>query len=164
MKKLLGILVLGLLWCNISFAQDYRIKNFIKWLYENGHNQYVEKDSDGKLQTNLKLKLNPRKRSIDYDSNPNRDTLLYYVWDFTYGLRNSYEVKPSKEPYEFKFNLIDDQLSDSLPAIAKSLIRKTSYLENKVFNDYGSETDFLRYLQKLEDKDLALNKSMIPLG
>ncbi len=109
MKKLLGILVLGLLWCNISFAQDYRIKNFIKWLYENGHNQYVEKDSDGKLQTNLKLKLNPRKRNIDYDSNPNRDTLLYYVWDFTYGLRNSYEVKPSKEPYEFKFNLIEDK-------------------------------------------------------
>ena len=36
----------------------------------------------------------------------------------------------------FDFNLIDDQLSDSLPAIAKSLIRKTSYLENKVFNDY----------------------------
>jgi Glycine cleavage system protein P (pyridoxal-binding), C-terminal domain len=64
----------------------------------------------------------------------------------------------------FDFNLIDDQLSDSLPAIAKSLIRKTSYLENKVFNDYGSETDFLRYLKKLEDKDIALNKSMIPLG
>ena len=110
MKKLLGILVLGLLWCNISFAQDYRIKNFIKWLYENGHNQYVEKDSDGRLQTNLKLKLNPKKRNIDYDSNPNRDTLLYYVWDFTYGLRNSYEVKPSKEPYEFKFNLIEDKI------------------------------------------------------
>ena len=77
MKKLLGILVLGLLWCNISFAQDYRIKNFIKWLYENGHNQYVEKDSDGRLQTNLKLKLNPKKRNIDSNSNPNRDCLLY---------------------------------------------------------------------------------------
>ena len=31
------------------------------------------------------------------------------MWDFTYGLRNSYEVKPSKEPYEFKFNLIEDK-------------------------------------------------------
>ncbi len=109
MKKIFWVVVLSLLWCNISFAQDYRIKNFIKWLYENGYNQYVEKDSDGKLQTNLKLKLNPRKRNIDYDSNPNRDTLLYYVWDLTYGLRNSYEVKPSKEPYEFKFNLIEDK-------------------------------------------------------
>ena len=56
MKKILGILVLGLLWCNISFAnQEYRIKNFTQWLYENGHNQYLEKDSDGRLQTNLKI-------------------------------------------------------------------------------------------------------------
>ena len=64
----------------------------------------------------------------------------------------------------FDFNSIDNQLGESLPAIAKSLMRKTSYLDNKVFNNYKSETDFLRYLKKLEDKDIALNKSMIPLG
>ena len=110
MKKLLGILVLGLLWCNISFAdQDYRIKNFTQWLYENGHNQYVEKDSDGRLQTNLKIRLNKKKRPLDYQSNPNRDTLLYYLWDQAYAPRNWYEVKPSKKPYEFKFNLIEDK-------------------------------------------------------
>ena len=111
MKKLLGILVLGLLWCNISFAdQDYKIKNFTQWLYENGHNQYLEKDSDGRLQTNLKkIRLNPKKRPLDYQSNPNRDTLLYYLWDQAYGARIWYEVKPSKKPYEFKFNLIEDK-------------------------------------------------------
>ena len=110
MKKLLGILVLGLLWCNISFAdQDYRIKNFTQWLYENGHNQYLEKDSDGRLQTNLKIRLNKKKRPLDYQSNPNRDTLLYYLWDQAYGARIWYEVKPSKKPYEFKFNLIEDK-------------------------------------------------------
>ena len=111
MKKLLGILVLGLLWCNISFAYDekYRIKNFTQWLYENGHNQYLEKDSDGRLQTNLKIRLNKKKRPLDYQSNPNRDTLLYYLWDQAYGARIWYEVKPSKKPYEFKFNLIEDK-------------------------------------------------------
>ena len=111
MKKLLGILVLGLLWCNISFAYDeeYRIKNFTRWLYENGHNQYLEKDSDGRLQTNLKIRLNKKKRNLDYNSNPNRDTLLYYLWDHAYRGRNWYEVKPSKKPYEFKFNLIEDK-------------------------------------------------------
>ena len=111
MKKLLGILVLGLLWCNISFAygEKYRIKNFTQWLYENGHNQYFEKDSDGKLQTNLKIRLNKKKRPLDYQSNPNRDTLLYYLWDQAYGARIWYEVKPSKKPYEFKFNLIEDK-------------------------------------------------------
>ena len=112
MKKLLGIVVLGLLWCNISFAYDekYRIKNFTRWLYENGHNQYLEKDSDGRLQTNLKkIRLNKKKRPLDYQSNPNRDTLLYYLWDQAYGARIWYEVKPSKKPYEFKFNLIEDK-------------------------------------------------------
>jgi len=110
MKKLLGIVVLGLLWCNISFAnQEYRIKNFTQWLYENGHNQYLEKDSDGRLQTNLKIRLNKKKRPLGYQSNPNRDTLLYYLWDQAYGARIWYEVKPSKKPYEFKFNLIEDK-------------------------------------------------------
>ena len=41
MKKLLGILVLGLLWCNISFAGDYAISRFTQWLYDNGHHQYL---------------------------------------------------------------------------------------------------------------------------
>ena len=110
MKKLLGIVILGLLWCSISFAnQEYRIKNFTRWLYDNGHNQYLEKDSDGRLQTNLKISLNKKKRNLGYHSNPNRDTLLYYVWDYAYRARNWYEVKPSKKPYEFKFNLIEDK-------------------------------------------------------
>ena len=110
MKKLLGIVVLSLLWCNISFAnQEYRIKSFTQWLYKNCHNQYLEKDSDGRLQTNLKIRLNKKKRPLDYQSNPNRGTLLYYLWDQAYGARIWYEVKPSKKPYEFKFNLIEDK-------------------------------------------------------
>ena len=161
MKKLLGILVLGLLWCNISFAQDYRIKNFIKWLYENGHNQYVEKDSDGKLQTNLKLKLNPRKRNIDYDSNPNRDTLLYYVWDFTYGLRNSYEVKPSKEPYEFKFNLIEDKFVKKQMK-TKAILSYLYYQDGEVLIDEFSPKERLGEFLNNETKffSMSMGKSI----
>ena len=161
MKKLLGILVLGLLWCNISFAQDYRIKHFIKWLYENGHNQYVEKDSDGKLQTNLKLKLNPRKRNIDYDSNPNRDTLLYYVWDFTYGLRNSYEVKPSKEPYEFKFNLIEDKFVKKQMK-TKGILSYLYYQDGEVLIDEFSPKERLGEFLNNETKfySMSMGKSV----
>jgi len=161
MKKLLGILVLGLLWCNISFAQDYRIKNFIKWLYENGHNQYVEKDSDGKLQTNLKLKLNPRKRNIDYDSNPNRDTLLYYVWDFTYGLRNSYEVKPSKEPYEFKFNLIEDKFVKKIMK-TKGVLSYLYYQDGEILIDEFSPKERLGEFLNNETKffSMSMGKSI----
>ena len=109
MRKLLLILSIGLLWTTTSFAYDYKVRNFTKWLYENGYNEYVEKDSDGKLQTNLEITTNPKKRNLAYNRNPNKDTLLYYVWDYSIAARNSYEVKPSNEPYEFKFNLIEDK-------------------------------------------------------
>ena len=162
MKKLLGILVLGLLWCNISFAQDYRIKNFIKWLYENGHNQYVEKDSDGRLQTNLKLKLNPKKRNIDSNSNPNRDTLLYYVWDFTYGIRNSYEVKPSKEPYEFKFNLIEDKFVKKQMK-TKGILSYLYYQDGEVLIDELSPKERLGEFLNNETKfySMSMSKSVV---
>ncbi|MEH2144710.1 aminomethyl-transferring glycine dehydrogenase [Nostoc sp.] len=52
--------------------------------------------------------------------------------------------------------------SPSLPHL--SLSRKSTYLTHPVFNRYHSETELLRYLHKLEAKDLSLTTSMIPLG
>ena len=49
-------------------------------------------------------------------------------------------------------------------SIAKNAQRNTSFLDNKIFNTYQSETDMMRYIKKLERKDLALNHSMISLG
>ncbi len=48
--------------------------------------------------------------------------------------------------------------------IPKSVARKTEFLQNEVFNSYHSETELMRYIKKLERKDLALNHSMISLG
>ncbi len=45
-----------------------------------------------------------------------------------------------------------------------NLKRTSPYLTNKVFNSFHSETEMLRYLKKLENKDLSLVHSMIPLG
>ncbi|HIK27885.1 MAG: aminomethyl-transferring glycine dehydrogenase [Oscillatoriaceae bacterium SKW80] len=45
-----------------------------------------------------------------------------------------------------------------------AIARTTSYLRHPVFNRYHSETELLRYLHKLETKDLSLTTSMIPLG
>jgi glycine dehydrogenase len=48
--------------------------------------------------------------------------------------------------------------------IPDSLSRSSPYLTHPVFNAHHSETEMLRYLKQLENKDLALNQSMIPLG
>jgi glycine dehydrogenase len=48
--------------------------------------------------------------------------------------------------------------------ILENAQRNTTFLDNEIFNRYQSETDMMRYIKKLERKDLALNHSMISLG
>ncbi|MEH2326290.1 MAG: aminomethyl-transferring glycine dehydrogenase [Nostoc sp.] len=57
---------------------------------------------------------------------------------------------------------LEELTSPSLPHL--SLSRTSTYLTHPVFNRYHSETELLRYLHKLESKDLSLTTSMIPLG
>ena len=61
----------------------------------------------------------------------------------------------------FGVKLVDSTNNTKPPA---ELTRKTDFLTQKVFNSYHSETEMLRYIKRLESKDLALNESMIPLG
>jgi len=49
-------------------------------------------------------------------------------------------------------------------AIPENLKRQSAYLQDEVFNTYHSETEMMRYMKKLENRDLALNRTMIPLG
>ncbi len=49
-------------------------------------------------------------------------------------------------------------------AIPADLKRKSAYLREKVFNSYHDETSMMRYIKRLEEKDLSLNRAMIPLG
>ncbi|HJV00030.1 MAG TPA: aminomethyl-transferring glycine dehydrogenase, partial [Burkholderiaceae bacterium] len=59
------------------------------------------------------------------------------------------------------FDAIEASVADAFPA---ALNRSSSYLDHPVFNRYHSEHEMLRYLRALADKDLALDRTMIPLG
>jgi len=142
MKKFLGIVILGLLLSNNLLARDYSnsLGYFNFWLKDNGYHQYLNFDepSEGICVTepkwsavwfqqgcdkfqgsnNLNIKTKKGRWGIDSDSNPNRDTLIYYFYKYQFshltGDPNTMqwqqvEVKPSKKPYEFKFNLIEDK-------------------------------------------------------
>jgi len=52
--------------------------------------------------------------------------------------------------------------SDAVGAIP--VLRKSEYLQHPLFNSYHSETSMLRYIRSLSDRDLALDRTMIPLG
>lgn len=56
---------------------------------------------------------------------------------------------------------VEKQASDALPA---EIARSTAFLTHPVFHTHRSETELLRYMRKLSDRDLALDRAMIPLG
>ena len=59
----------------------------------------------------------------------------------------------------------DVQLSDDSPDVLPGSLRRTSeFLTHPVFREHRSETAMLRYLRRLADFDIALDRSMIPLG
>jgi glycine dehydrogenase len=59
------------------------------------------------------------------------------------------------------FAAIEAGVNDALP---KALTRTSAYLTHPTFNRYHAEHEMLRYLRSLADKDLALDRTMIPLG
>ncbi|MDZ4676093.1 MAG: aminomethyl-transferring glycine dehydrogenase [Oligoflexia bacterium] len=57
-----------------------------------------------------------------------------------------------------------ESLISNEKVLSTNLLRQTEYLTHPVFSKYHSETEMLRYMQRLQAKDLSLTTSMIPLG
>ena len=101
--------------------------------------------------------------------------------------RNDWEILAKKEKFNFRIykdgsigisideqtknidilkicKIFDVEINESSFDFPLEFKRKTDYLTHDVFNSYHSETEMLRYIHKLETKDLSLNTSMIALG
>jgi len=59
---------------------------------------------------------------------------------------------------------VEEIAAEVAEALPGDLIRTDSFLDHPTFSSFHSETEMLRYLRKLSDKDIALDRAMIPLG
>ena len=80
----------------------------------------------------------------------------------TVGVR---EIEAIVHCFREAFGLKSEKTTSSTTSVLpENILRNSGFLENEIFNKYQSETDMMRYIKKLERKDLALNHSMISLG
>ncbi|WP_218354048.1 aminomethyl-transferring glycine dehydrogenase [Alteromonas lipotrueiana] len=69
------------------------------------------------------------------------------------------------EGHGLQVEKLDSEVTtNNMQSIPAELVRTSDILTHEVFNQYHSETEMLRYIKSLENKDLALNHSMISLG
>ena len=76
-------------------------------------------------------------------------------------LLDLFSIFTYQDAIPFNFKELIESVSGDYPS---PLARQSRYLMHPVFHRYHSETEFLRYMHRLENRDLALNTSMIPLG
>ena len=76
-------------------------------------------------------------------------------------LVNVFAAGLERDDVELDIDALDAAAAGGIPA---SVARESAILTHPIFSSIQSETDMLRYLRKLADKDLALDRTMIPLG
>ncbi|UTY59186.1 aminomethyl-transferring glycine dehydrogenase [Massilia sp. erpn] len=98
-------------------------------------------------------KIDAHHVGLSLDETTTRDDLSALWSVFSTGVANA--------PAAPDFDTVDAGVQQAFP---DSLARASEYLSHPVFNRYHSESEMLRYLRSLADKDLALDRTMIPLG
>ncbi|KAG7029265.1 Glycine dehydrogenase (decarboxylating), mitochondrial, partial [Cucurbita argyrosperma subsp. argyrosperma] len=74
---------------------------------------------------------------------------------------NLFSVFSDGKPVPFTAASLAPEVENAIPS---GLVRESSYLTHPIFNTYHTEHELLRYIQRLQSKDLSLCHSMIPLG
>ena len=116
---------------------------------------------------NIKVYAEDAKMNFHY-INDNLISISIDEKDDFANIQQIFEIFKKAINYSKKENILNkiiESLNDTVyHAIPKNLIRKSEFLQYEVFNRYHSETELMRYIKSLENKDLSLTHSMIPLG
>ena len=185
MKKIL-IIISILIFSTSSYANN-RLDGFNKWLFENGHTEYVEKGESEvckaepkysnlwyynkcdqvKYKNNLKIKFYDGWLPEEIEK-PNFGTLLFELYKFTYSpykdkpMVDVYEVKPSKKPYKFKSKLKEDKYIDK-QLNNTALISYLRFEDNKITIDkFTPEDRFGKFInQDTKLRSMSVGKTMV---
>lgn len=76
----------------------------------------------------------------------------------------SLDETTTEEELQALIDLFGGTVAQASSPIPSSLSREIDYLQHPLFHDYRTETEMLRYLKRLENKDISLTRAMIPLG
>ncbi len=76
----------------------------------------------------------------------------------------SFDEASNEAELESLAKIFDITLGQGAVALPNQLLRTTEFMTQEAFNTHHSETEMMRYLRKLSDRDLALDRAMIPLG
>ncbi len=93
--------------------------------------------------------------------------LNYFHGDRLVGIsldENTTEADVLKLLELFTFDKPVPKIDKDIAVIPDALLRQEAFMTQDVFNSYQSETEMMRYIKRLERKDLSLTHSMIPLG
>jgi glycine dehydrogenase len=123
---------------------------------------------------------NPRFDTLRVKLGPQRDTVLAKAADALINFRLfeddsigiNLDETVSEGDLQILLSLFDDGPSTSVPELCElqnvdlpeEFVRRSLYLKHPVFNSHHTETGLMRYLHRLESRDLSLTTSMIPLG
>ena len=159
MKKILVILTFSLLASSNLFAESFKLNQFNKWLSENGYHQYLTEQGSNNLNIKIKNKALSA-TNIAYHSNPNRDTLIYYLWKYSYRDRSRHlkEFKPTNNSYDFKFNLIEDEFIKKQMK-TKGILSYLYYQDGEVLIDEFSPKERLGEFLNNETKFYSMSMS-----
>jgi glycine dehydrogenase len=132
---------------------DYRIvyREFFDTLCVEADPERMERVFQTALEHRINLRrISDRSIGISLDETTSLEDVEELVEIFAQGRTAGFEVRE-----------LEPNLSDAIP---QELSRRSDFLTHPVFNRYHSETEMLRYLKRLEDRDLSLTSAMIPLG